>query len=165
MIVSFSWIQALLFTGLASWMSVAVFNNSTDTGTNVELIGTMFSMRLLSEEPAMGSGLKWRAIAPAFARPVLYLVVVAEALVALVLWRAAVLAWCDVAAATSTTQTQAAGNLGLAAFIGLWFFFMVGGLWFAYWMKQGGVQQVHMNLLQIGILSAVLNNINSIHLR
>jgi hypothetical protein len=52
----------------------------------------------------------------------------------------------------------ARANGALGAFLGLWLFFLCGGLWFGYWMKMGPVQQVHLTLMVIALLAVLVVN-------
>ena len=147
----------VLLGGLAFWLSIAVYNNLRDAGTNVHLLGLMFRMDLIREDPNLGNGLQYRArMNPNSAINALRAGVAVQIIVALLLWiaTAAILAWWfgvmnrDVALATA--------NLAIVGFLGLWTFFLCGGLWFGYWMKMPQVQQVHLSLFTIALIAFVL---------
>ncbi|MCW0983654.1 DUF2165 domain-containing protein [Agrobacterium sp. BT-220-3] len=149
--------KSALMVGIASWMTVAVINNATDPITNRFFLGAMLQMRLLAgDQDALGAGLLWRAWAiPGTAEVFLWVIVVIQAAIAGYLWKAAVQLTfasirrnvCDIEMAR-TTAIRA-----LTCFMMLWIAFMVGGFWFGYWIKQGAIQQVHMTLLIISIIS------------
>lgn len=158
-------LRAVLITGMAAWMSVAVLNNATDPGTNIHLIGTMLSMEPLLGDPVLGNGLEWRALEAGYAGMVLDVVVVVQAVIAALLWRTG---WLygrlsfgvegNADGSEVEFMARRAANLALCAFSGLWLTFMTGGFWFGYWMKQGPAQQVHMTLLLIAIGCGLLVN-------
>ena len=116
-------------------------------------------MRLLEDDPDMGVGLRNRAVDERLAHHLLIIVIIAQTFVALTLWRAAWFWFLFCLDAHDCDVAIKAGNIGIAMFISLWLIFMTGGLWFGYWMKQGVIQQVHMSLLNIGLIAAVLNNL------
>lgn len=143
--------RALMLLGLGAWLVIAVVNNIRDRGTNIFLLGIMFSMALLKEDPNMGNGLKHRAIdSKKFHASVLSAIVAYQVLTACLLLIAAAATaarWLGMPMMDATTVS----NLALALFASLWIFFMSGGLWFGYWMKQVQVQQVHMTLVLISL--------------
>ncbi|NIE57335.1 MULTISPECIES: DUF2165 family protein [unclassified Burkholderia] len=149
--------RTLLLAGLATWLTIAVFNNITDSGTNRVLLGHMLSMDLLRADPQLGAGLVWRAWPLTCVTVLLDAVIAAQLTVAGALWSAAVL----FAFATWRADTQrfvrARGRaiVALSGFLVLWIWFACGGLWFGYWIKQGAVQSVHMTLILIA-MSALL---------
>lgn len=154
---SFILVRTLLVFGLAVWLTLILINNLTDPGTNVYLIGQMISMTALKLDGVMGRGLLWRALeSPALAKILLNGVVIVQFFTVLLLWRAAI-HWVRVLRARPA-RAIAATNQALAAFLGLWFLFLCGGLWFGYWMKMGPVQQVHMTLVIISLLSLIAVN-------
>lgn len=71
--------------------------------------------------------------------------------------------WFSVAKKTASSQqiekTLSRTNLVLIAFMGLWFFFWIGGLWFGYWLKMPQVQQVHMALIALSIIVLIFINL------
>jgi predicted small integral membrane protein len=150
--------RVICLGGLSTWVSIAALNNFTDPETNYALLRAMFSMSLLRADGAMGNGLEWRAIEGDLAPAILPVIAFVQLLIALGLWWATAqtlrAAWTG-----SWSQAQRARRTGiyaLCAFLSLWFFFACGGFWFAYWIKQGVVQQVHMTLIIIGLVSLVL---------
>lgn len=151
--------RALLFFGFAGWMAVAVVNNIRDRTTNVFLLGIMFRMVLLKEDPNMGNGLKHRAIDDVrFHGRMLTFIVCCQIVIVLALGVAGLAnaaAWLG----SPFASPAGTGNLALALFASLWFFFLSGGLWFGYWMKQPHVQQVHMTLVLMALGMFVLVNL------
>lgn len=158
------WIKAVVLAGLAGYLTLFVLNNLTDPTTNSAAVARMMTMRELREDPPLGQGVLWRAIAaPTVHRIGYLLVILVQAVGAVLLWCAAVpLA---VAAATGATGIGdgplAVANLGLAVFVALFFGFLLTGLWFSYWVKMGPVQQGHLTLLLVGLASTIVVNLNS----
>ncbi|KAB2758405.1 DUF2165 family protein [Brucella anthropi] len=148
--------KSVLMLGIAGWMTIAVLNNATDPGTNRFHLGMMFEMALLSEEPnGLGQNLRWRALPAAITATVLWVVVAVQAAVTAYLWKAA---WACAAAALRSPDplpdaARKTAVRALTCFMALWLCFMIGGFWFGYWIKQGAIQQVHMTLLILSVLS------------
>lgn len=156
---SFYVCKALLFAGLASWLSMAAINNATDSGTNTFLLSNMMSMQGLIENPVLGNGLEWRAInSPMLASTMLYFIVIVQFSISGLLWLASWKHVKFVVSGNGEVQAVIIANYAIASFMCLWFFFLIGGLFFGYWMKFGGPQGVHFTLLIISILSMILNN-------
>ena len=151
--------RAVMFLATGLWLAIAVFNNIVDRGTNVFLLGIMFSMNLLKEDPDLGNGIKHRAIdSKSFHSGVLTFVVIAQIAIVILLLIASANYWASWLDAPFV-DARGMGNLAMIAFVGLWLFFMSGGLWFGYWMKQSHVQQVHMTLVLFSIGMLVLVNL------
>ncbi|MFP4438370.1 MAG: DUF2165 family protein [Chloroflexaceae bacterium] len=153
--------KTILLAGLAFWISLIAFNNATDPGTNIDLLGRMLTMEAIKDNPTMGNGLEWRAWPQSLAAPLLVVVIILQGAIAALLWRAAIMfarhLFQAQAGEIPTRQIRAA-NLGLAAFLSLWFFFLCGGLWFGYWMHLGPVQGVHFTLLIVSVLVLLFVN-------
>lgn len=151
--------RALLLLAFAAWLAVAIVNNIRDRDTNVFLLGIMFRMTLLKEDPNMGNGLKHRAIDDrSFHRRALSVIVACQIVIAVALGFAGVAAAAEWLGWPLVDATGVA-NLALALFASLWVFFLTGGLWFGYWMKQPQVQQVHMTLVLMAIGMFVIVNL------
>ncbi|MDD7911075.1 MULTISPECIES: DUF2165 family protein [Pseudovibrio] len=150
--------RAVLLTGLAAWMTVAVLNNITDTGTNLIHLDNMLSMRLLIEDPIFGNGLEWRAWNGVPAQAVLWIVICWQVLTAAALWWAAVNMIGAFMKGGRDEACLRAVNLALSMFLGLWLVFLCGGLWFGYWMKQGAIQGVHLTLVIVSLMSLTYLN-------
>ncbi len=149
-------LQTIVVAGLALWMTLAVYNNIVDSGTNRALLGKVTSMQELKEDPVLGKGLIGRAVDnPAYPRAILNVVIVVQLVVVALLWRAT---WLLAFNAPSPAALGAA-NLALGAFIALWFWFLIGGLFYGYWMEMPQVQQVHLTLVIVAILAMLLVNL------
>lgn len=151
--------EALIVTGLALWMSIAWFNNLTDQDTNIFHLDNMLSMKLL-QNTQFAQGLIWRAWPEGWGALVLKIIIVVQAIVALGLWRAAIsYLHCLSTSSTSAVIPRRLANYALSLFGGLWLFFLCGGLWFGYWMRQGPIQNVHMTLVLITLAALIFINL------
>lgn len=148
---------AVMLGCLAAWLSLAVTNNIRDPATNRYLLGLMFRMDAIREDPNMGKGIERRASSdPGLPVRVLRAVVILQLLLAVALWIATVflaLACFDV---VDIPVATAAANLAIAGFMVLWALFLCGGMWFGYWMKMWQVQQVHLLLFIIAALAFLI---------
>lgn len=148
---------AVTLAGLASWLSIAVYNNVRDAGTNLHLLGLMVRMDLVRQDPEIGKGLLYRARQrPSFPANLLRAVVVGQTVVALLLWIAAIVVIERLCGLAGRETAVGVAHLALAAFVGIWTTFLCGGLWFGYWMKMPQVQQVHLSLFTISLIMFVL---------
>jgi predicted small integral membrane protein len=148
---------AVVVSGLAAWLSLAVANNIRDRQTNIVLLGRMMRMDELLEDTELGLGLRQRAIIRGSRLPSLSLsiVIVVQIVIAALLWRGAALLWLTLIGGDVFAAINAA-TLAVCAFTALWFAFLTGGLWFGYWIKMPQVHQVHLTLLTISIGTLVL---------
>jgi predicted small integral membrane protein DUF2165 len=147
----------LTLFSLAAWLSFAVANNIRDPDTNEYLLGTMFRMDLIKEDPRMGTGIEHRSYTSEVApKRVLQLVVAAQLMLSGALWVAALAMLGSWIGVVSIPIGVAIGNIALCGFLALWTIFLCGGMWFGYWMKMPQVQQVHLALFIIAILGLVL---------
>lgn len=152
--------KIVLMLGLSFYLTIAVINNIVDKGTNKFLLKQMFSMLLLENDPVLGKGLISRTIhsekIPAL---LLYFISTIQVVISGALWYGAI--QLIIAFLHHTTHLSYAIHcctLALSCFMALWFFFWCGGLWFGYWIKTGQVQEVHMKLVIISILSLLFIN-------
>lgn len=145
---------ALLF-GLAAWLTIAAINNLTDPLTNRLFLGQTISMGMVKAEPVLGSGLTWRAWPAQWSKYILYGIVIFQFFTASLLWYAAGSYARSMAQNSIQAFVKARDRaiLALTCFLMLWLFFVCGGLWFGYWLKQGAIQSVHMSLILITLAS------------
>lgn len=152
-------LKLVMMGGLALWCTLAVVNNLTARASGVAVVGRTMSMTLLQAPPVVDSPLARRSVTD----PKLHRLSFAT-LVALQVLSTA-LAWCAAGAftlvlggvlATATAITWA--NLALAAFVLMGWFLHLGGVWFAYWIKEEGLQTVHMALLILASVVALVVN-------
>ncbi|NYH55515.1 putative small integral membrane protein [Nocardiopsis arvandica] len=150
--------QTLVLGGMAAWLSLIMFNNITDSGTNITLIGQVLTMEGIIADPDRGNGLVGRALPGSLAAPALYAVIAYQALSVLLLWTATVAHTRLLLGRGDGTRATFLGNIALCSLAGLALMFLVGGLWFGYWIALPPVQQVHFTLLIIAIGAMVLIN-------
>ena len=147
-------IKVLVVAGLAGYLTLFVLNNVTDRRTNFAAIPRMMTMRELKADPPLGSGVVWRAIdSPAVHRAAYVLVIVVQAVGAVLLW------WAALLLARGAAGGLGMANLGLLVFVALFLGFLLVGLWFSYWVKMGPVQQGHLALLQVGLAAVIVVNL------
>jgi predicted small integral membrane protein len=150
----------LILGGMALWLSLIAVNNSTDFDTNRTLLGDTVSMKAILADHTSGQGLRWRALPRGFAGPMLALIITYQVATAAFMWRAVLTGARLLRGRGGTASTFVRhANRGLALFAGMFLGFLVGGLWFGYWMHLGPVQQVHFTLLIVGALVALLVNL------
>jgi len=148
--------KCVLLLGLSSWMTVAVFNNATDPSTNHFFLGTMLDMHLLANDPnELGVGLRWRAWSASQAPLLLSLIIGVEVLISAYLWKGGISLTVAVIRQDEygIEKARVTAVRSLVSFMALWLTFLVGGLWFGYWIKQGAVQQVHITPLILSTIS------------
>jgi Predicted small integral membrane protein (DUF2165) len=152
--------KLLLTAGLALWLTVIVINNTIAFANGVAALGVLMGMQLLDQAPAIETPLRARSVtAKVWHRLVFGFVVLIEVVVGLLLWYAAIgfagalFGGSDIAAAIIR------GNLALAAFAALAFILMLGGSWFAYYIRQEGVQITHFLLVVVAICGIILMNL------
>ncbi len=151
--------QTLVLGGMAAWLSLIMLNNIVDSGTNIALIGQVLTMEGLVDDPVRGNGLVGRALPESLAAPALYAVIAYQLLSVVLLWTATVAHVRLFFGRGDGTRATLLGNIALCSLAGLALMFLVGGLWFGYWIAIPAVQQVHFTLLIISIGAMVLVNL------
>lgn len=147
--------QAIAAFGFALWSTLAFVNNVSDFKGAAHAVGVTMSMQLLDQQPAIPTPLRRRALSnPALAR---------IALVLIAFWQmtTAILFWLSGAQFLFGQVTLAKGSatLALAALSALCFGFLLGGMWFASWIRQEALQLTHIGLLIASIAATVLMQI------
>jgi len=153
-------LKPAILAGLALWLSIACANNVVDRKTNRLLLKNMFSMSLLQEDGFLGQGLlrrAWRA--QNIEHKFLWGIVAVQICIVASLWTSVVLMILAGENPSYGIVALTVSNWSLLAFMGLWFFFLCGGLWFGYWIKTPNVQMFHMLLLIITLLAMILINL------
>ena len=145
----------VLLFGLAAWLTIAATNNLTDPLTNRLFLGQTLSMEMIKTEPVIGSGLTWRAWPAQWAQDILHGILIFQYFTASLLWYAAGSYARAIAQNSIQALIKARGRavLALTCFLMIWLFFVCGGMWFGYWLKQGVIQSVHMTLILITLAS------------
>lgn len=152
------WIfQTVHALGLAVWLSIGVCNNWRDfTGARFA-VGLTMSMAPLREPPAIATPMVSRAVySVGWHRMALVGVMVLQASAAAACW-AGCYEWVirgDPAAARTWLNLALSG---MAAFL---LAMHLGGLWFAYWIRQEGSQATHLLLLGWTVLLFGLFNLS-----
>jgi len=157
--------KTVFIMGLALWATILTINNITDPRTNIKLVTAMQKMILIKQDPsAGGQKLLWRSIdKPGAAKFSFLIALVLQIISVSILWWSAYLL---INAIFIGTYSQAAmneailiANLGLCCLLIEWFMFLCGGLWFAYWIKMGEVQLVHLLMLLITLTGFIFINL------
>jgi predicted small integral membrane protein len=155
-------IRLIVIGGLASWMTLAVFNNVVGFRGGVAAIGNLMRMQQLRQPPTKDSPLLLRAVErEGWHRAVFTLTLLLEIATALLLWWATVM----VAAATCGMAEYAAAlkvvNSSLAMLGALLFFFMLGGTWFVYYIHQELLNVSHVAWIVLVVAASILFNASS----
>ncbi|MDR2311811.1 MAG: DUF2165 domain-containing protein [Brucellaceae bacterium] len=150
--------KVIILAGLAIWLGIAMINNIVDSSTNVKNLEATLTMSLLIEDPTAEQGLAQRAWTKNTAVIILYCIAVIQAIVATMLLVASISFILAMAGSVSCLVATDIANIALSAFTAIWFFFLCGGLWFGYWIKQGQIQSVHFSLLLISIAALIFVN-------
>lgn len=148
----------VILTGLAIWLGVAMINNIVDSPTNVQNLEATITMSLLVEDPDAGKCLAPRAWTKGAGALLLYCISFIQALVTAMLLAASISFLLAMAGSIPSITATEIANIALSAFTAIWLFFLCGGLWFGYWIKQGQIQGVHLSLLLISIAALIFIN-------
>jgi predicted small integral membrane protein len=156
--------KIILMLGLSCYLTIAVINNILDKDTNRFLLGQMFSMTLLENDPVFGKGLLSRAIHSKKTSEILLCIIsIFQIVISAMLWYGSIqLIFAFLHHSFHLTYAIHCCTIALSCFMSLWFFFWCGGLWFGYWIKTGQVQEVHMRLVIISVISLLFINIGAI---
>ncbi|MBN7137572.1 hypothetical protein A7A76_23000 [Lysobacter enzymogenes] len=145
--------KIVLLAGLAGWLSLVALNNLIAFGNGAFALGQIMRMAPLQQAPAIQTPLLARKVESVFwHRAVLAVVLAAEIVSALLLWAAAA------GFAGLAAEPAAWANLALAAFMATCFLMLIGGSWFAYYIRQDNVQLLHFVL--IGVAAAAMLAVN-----
>jgi predicted small integral membrane protein len=151
--------KLVLTTGLASWLTLVAFNNVRAFASGVAAVGGMMSMQPFDQAPAIASPLLARRVhGPGWHRLVYSLVLAIECTVAALLWYAAFGFGGAVLGASDITGAIVRANLALSAFTGMAFVLTLGGVWFAYYIRQEGLQITHFVLIAVAIAATLAVN-------
>jgi len=135
--------HAILGCGLAAWLSLAAINNLHAFHGSVWAIGNTMRMDPLRQDPTLQSPLLRRALTSlALHRLALIVVLVLQL-------AASIAAWTGVLFFVASGLPAALPwlNLALCAMAAFLLLMHLGGLWFAYWIAQEGLQTTHLVLL------------------
>lgn len=155
--------QAIITTILFSytiWFLLAVLNNIVDFETNLFLIKKMMSMKEIIDDNNIGKKIQKRAIAnPKYPPIVLKTVIFYQLLVGIKLIECCTLVIAVYFSGGSIDKNILIDiNIAFLMLLTLWFGFLIGGLWFGYWLKMPQVQAVHMTLILITLVCILIIN-------
>lgn len=157
-LTSLALFKTVLLSGLALWLVVIVVNNVIAFRNGVRSIGALMGMQLFDQNPAIDSPLLSRRVKSASWHQAVYVfILLIEVAVAVLLIRAA-FAYIGVLAGGTDIDAVQWANLALSAFVAMAMVMLLGGAWFAYYIRQEGTQITHFVLIGIGVASAVLMN-------
>ncbi|MDP9901761.1 DUF2165 family protein [Variovorax ginsengisoli] len=147
--------MAIHAVGLAVWLTISVINNCRAFSGSTAAVGATMSMAPLKQPPNIDTPLLSRAIGShAFHRMALWVVLALQAVAAVACWTGCwqLLVGGDLDAARPWL------NVALSAFTAFLFAMHLGGLWFAYWIRQEGLQLTHIALLVWAVAAFFLFN-------
>jgi predicted small integral membrane protein len=148
--------KLILIAGLASWISVIAFNNLVAFRNGVFALGQIMRMAPFEQAPAIQTPLLSRKVENvSWHRAVLSIVLAAEIVSALLLWSAVA----ALAGAGIVADPIAQANLALSAFMATCFLMLLGGSWFAYYIRQDNVQLLHFVLIGLSVLGLLAVNL------
>jgi hypothetical protein len=151
--------KLVLTTGLATWLTLVAFNNIRAFAGGVAAVGSMMSMQLFDQEPAIASPLLARRVHAAGWHRLIYSFVLAiEWAVAALLWYAAFGFGGAMIGASDIAGAIVRANLALSAFTVMAFVLTLGGVWFAYYVRQEGMQITHFVLIAVAIAATLVVN-------
>lgn len=149
---------------LGSWLLLAAFNNIVDQTTNVTLLNRMLRMEGLLKDHELGLGLRPRLMKSSLlANGLIKCISSVQFLVAFFLIGTG-LVFLSLAMGSAVMPEHLAttmATLALLCFASIWAFFLIGGLWFGYWIKMGNIQMTHFTLLILSLLSVILVNLGN----
>ncbi len=138
----------VLMTGLAAWLVVVATNNIVAFRGGTFSIGMLMSMSLFEQEPRIDSPLLSRRITrPAWHRLAYGILVSIEVCVALMLVNAALGFGSALLGRSEPIMQVRNANVALTGLLGMSFVMLVGGSWFAYYIRQEGTQITHLVLI------------------
>jgi predicted small integral membrane protein len=157
---SFLLFKLVLAGGLALWMTVIVVNNLTAFAGGVASVGGLMKMQMFEQASAIRTPLLRRRVDDASWHRLAYsFVVAAEAGVAILLWLAAAGFGAALIGAFDAAQALAWANLAFAALLALGLMLTMGGAWFAYYIRQEGMQITHFALMTLTVVATVAINL------
>ncbi|MBW8321421.1 MAG: DUF2165 domain-containing protein [Rhizobium sp.] len=151
--------KAVLLSGLALWLCVVVLNNLTAFRGGVFSVGSLMAMQLFDEAPPIRSPLLSRRVtAEGWHRLIYGFIVALEVAVALLLVYAAMASLGAFLGYADTRFAVARANLALSGFVAMGLTMLVGGAWFAYYIRQEGTQITHLALIGLGVVAGIIIN-------
>ena len=152
-------LKAAVVSGLGLWLATALLNNIIAFKNGVFAIGMLMGMKLFDQEPVIKTPLLSRRVtSTGWHRPIYSTILLAEAVTVGLLLIAAAALLGSAFGAVPTATAAALANVALLAFIALASLMLVGGAWFAYYIKQEGAQITHLIMIAVGIAAVQMIN-------
>lgn len=152
-------IKAVLLSGLALWLAIVVLNNVVAFRNGVFSIGLLMRMQLFDQEPAIRTPLLSRRVNGAlWHRAVFSFVLLLEVATMLLLAAAALMFFGALLGISAGPTAVIWANLAFAAFIALSLVMLLGGAWFANYIRQDTLQITHFILIGLGVAGTLLVN-------
>jgi predicted small integral membrane protein len=151
-------VDAVLVTGLALWMTVAVADNWRHPRMNEEAVAMVVRFDLMAlQYPEDYALVAHRRIDdPAVIRRLFHAIRLAETLAAGALFLSALLLVLAAGGAVPAEVATAAGVLSAAFFTSIWGGFVIGGNYFAYWYCHQWAQSNHFMLMYWGFFVLIV---------
>lgn len=136
--------QSLYAVGLAIWLTIAVIDNLRGFRELVYAVGVTMSMTSLQRPPAIHSILSERALTSVrWHRLAVSVLLVLKCVALVACWIGCYL----LLIGGGLEQARPWLNAALSAFTGCLLAMHLGGLWFAYWIREDDLQRGHLALL------------------
>jgi len=156
-------LKTVLLSGLALWLCVVVLNNLTAFRGGVFSVGSLMAMQLFDEAPPIRSPLLSRRVTSESWHRLIYgFIVAVETVVALLLVHAALASLGAFLGYADAGFAVARANLALSGFVTMGLIMLIGGAWFAYYIRQEGTQITHLALIGLGVATGLIINIPSL---
>lgn len=149
--------QTLVLAGMTGWLMTGLRDNLLHPQHNESLTAEVLSMaRLRDGFPAAFRDVAHRAVTNrARQRMAFRLIVLSEALIALLLSAATIAMLCACIGWLPLDPARALAVLGAAGFATIWAGMLIGGNYFCYWFGHEGAQNTHFQLTIWGIAGAI----------
>lgn len=148
--------SALLVAGQAAWLSIGVWDNIRHPRANRDDVAAVLALEALKDWPELRAELAWRRVTNLRAIRLLFgAIVLAELVVALMLWLSAMALVGVLVGCVAADCAQALAILATAGFAALWLGFLIGGQWFYYWYGAYG-QKSHFLCLLWGLATLLV---------
>ena len=149
-----------LMSGLAVWLAVIALNNTLAFRAGAFSVGMLMAMQLFDQEPRIDVPLLSRRVRnPFWHRAVFGFILVLEIATALLLAWGALQLGLAMLGSLQPTAAFAAATLGLTALLATSLVMLVGGAWFAYYIRQEATQITHFVLIGLSVGALVLVNL------
>lgn len=151
--------KLVFICGLALWLAVVSINNLTAFRGGVASVGALMGMQMFDQAPAIDTPLlKRRVVSPGWHRLVYGFVVAIELAVVILLGYAALGFVGAMFGTLDVADAILRANLALIGFVAMGFVMLLGGAWFAYYIRQEGMQITHLVLIGVGMIGALVIN-------